>query len=244
MIGRTDREEGGIGVRKIGMVTIGQSPRNDVLSVMGPHLPRGVRVLQRGALDDFDGATVKELEPVAGQTLLVTVMRDGTEVRVAREKIAPLMQKAVDELVREGVECIVVLCTGGFEDLRADRLILLPGRLARGLIRSLASETGTRVGVVLPSAEQIPGEKEALRQQWGGLDVFVTSASPYTELETRKKEWKRAAEELRQAKVDIVYLNCMGMDEEMKRVVQEGTRKPVILASSIAARVVGELVGS
>ena len=73
--------------------------------------------------------------------------------------------------------------------------------------------------------------------------MFVTSASPYAEPEARAKQWKRAAEDLTQANVDLVYLDCIGMDEDMKHVIQQETRKPVVLASSTAARMVSELVG-
>jgi hypothetical protein len=36
----------------------------------------------------------------------------------------------------------------------------------------------------------------------------------------------------------------MGMDEEMKRIVRQETGKPVILASSVVARMVDELLGA
>ena len=38
-------------MRKIGMITVGQSPREDILRVMQGHLPQEVEVLQRGALE-------------------------------------------------------------------------------------------------------------------------------------------------------------------------------------------------
>ena len=39
---------------KIGLLTIGQSPREEIMSVMETHLPTGVEVLQHGALDGIE----------------------------------------------------------------------------------------------------------------------------------------------------------------------------------------------
>ena len=117
-----------------------------------------------------------------------------------------------------------------------------PGELAHGVI--LAMATGGRLGIVLPSASQIPHAKERRNDRWPGLDVVITSASPYVRPEKRGEEWGRAVEKLQAAGVDLVYLDCMGMGEDMKRTFREATQKPVILARSLAARIVGELIGS
>jgi protein AroM len=53
-----------------------------------------------------------------------------------------------------------------------------------------------------------------------------------------------AAGELKASDVDLVYLDCMGMDEEVKRIVRQETGKPVILASAVVARMVDELLGA
>jgi hypothetical protein len=45
-----------------------------------------------------------------------------------------------------------------------------------------------------------------------------------------------------QHQVDLVFLNCMGMNEQMKSTVQQGTGKPVLLLSSMLARMIAELV--
>jgi len=228
-------------MRKIGMITIGQSPREDIVSVMRNHFTQQVEILQRGALDDLDLSTVAELRPKPGQPTLVTRMRDGTEVKVTHEAVLPLMRKRIETLLAEGVELIVLLCTGEFPELQSERMLLRPGKLLHGLITALVD--GARLGVVMPSASQLPSPEERREERWGASDVVVTSASPYAEPEVRAKEWKRAAEELKEGGVDLVYLGCMGMDEEMKKIVQQVTRKPVILASSVVARMVDELIG-
>ena len=38
---------------RIGMVTPGQSPRDDIVPEVEPYLGKGIDILQAGALDDF-----------------------------------------------------------------------------------------------------------------------------------------------------------------------------------------------
>ena len=221
---------------KIGIVTIGQSPRDDAASQMRRYLTHEAQILQRGALDDLDPEAVAALRPKEGQHTLVTKLRDGSEVKVAHEEVVPRMQKAVDALVEEGAELIVLWCTGDFPMLQAERPILRPGKLLRAVLTALAGEA--RLGVVVPSAEQVP----IGQQQLAGLDVVVTHASPYAASETWEEAWRRAARELNASGVDLVYLDCMGMDEGAKSIVRQVTHKPVVLASSVVSRIVDELI--
>ncbi len=151
------------------------------------------------------------------------------------------MQEGLDDLVQEGVEFIVSLCSGEFPDFRADRMILHPDRLLHGVVAALAK--GVKLGVVLPSASQVPQAEKRRNAKWGASDLVIAAASPYAAQEIRSEEWLRVAEELKRSKVDLVFLDCMGMDEKMRVIVQRVTRKPVLLARSVVARIVGELLG-
>jgi len=225
-------------MRKIGLITVGRSPREDILRVMQDHLPQEVEVLQRGALDGLDRSAVAELRPEGGQSVLVTRMRDGAEVQVARQKVLSLMQGGIDALLEEGVELVVLLCTGEFPELQAGSRVLHPGEILRALVTALAR--GARLGVIVPLARQVSWASE----RWAGCDVVVTSASPYAEPGLRAGEWRWAAGKLGAAGVDLAYLDCMGMDQEMKRIVRQETGVPVVLASAVVARLVDELLGA
>ena len=64
------------------------------------------------------------------------------------------------------------------------------------------------------------------------IEAIVTSASPYTG-EQRLDDVRRAAERLASARVDLVWMTCVGMDEAMREVVCEVTGRPVVLARSM-----------
>jgi protein AroM len=112
-----------------------------------------------------------------------------------------------------------------------------PGKVFPSIVSALAS--GWKLGVIKPSAGQI----EQARSQFAnhGIDAVVTAASPYTG-EQRLRDVRAAAERLRDAGVDLVWMTCVGMDEAMRTIVREVTGKPVILARTILARVVDEFL--
>ena len=93
--------------------------------------------------------------------------------------------------------------------------------------------------MIKPSAGQI----EAERARYARLDIeaVVTSASPYVGGDERLALARRAAEKLRDAECDLIWMTCIGMDEPMREIVAEITGKPVVLARSILGRVIAEL---
>ena len=68
--------------------------------------------------------------------------------------------------------------------------------------------------------------------------IHVVSASPYGPLETVQQ----AAAELYRNQVDLVVLHCMGFSSDHRQVMREVTKKPVLVANSIVARTLAELV--
>jgi protein AroM len=76
-----------------------------------------------------------------------------------------------------------------------------------------------------------------------GIEAIVTSASPYVGPE-RLVLAAQAAQELRGAVCDLVWMTCIGMDEPMRAVVAEVSGKPVLLARSLLGRVTAELVAA
>ena len=87
----------------VGLVTIGQSPRVDVVPDMAAILGSGVTVRERGALDGLGRAEIAALAPRPGDDILVTRLADGTAAFVAKRHIVSRVQAAIGELERAGV---------------------------------------------------------------------------------------------------------------------------------------------
>ncbi len=88
--------------RKLGTITIGQSPRDDVIPEMLPYLGENVEVIQAGALDGLTYEEILEFEPKEGDYVLVSKLRDGRSVKFAEKHILPRLQNCIDKLEAEG----------------------------------------------------------------------------------------------------------------------------------------------
>ncbi len=223
---------------RIGMVTVGQAPRDDLVPFMTPLFTRPVAVLQAGALDGLDPREIAALGPEPGEPGIAARLSDGFETLISHGKIFPRVQRCVDRLRADGAELLVILCGADWTAIRSDVLVVNPGRVFPAVVSALAA--GRRLGVIKPVAAQI----EQARRQFAerGIEAVVTAASPYTP--RRLDEVCRAARELAAARVDLVWMTCVGMDDAMREAVCEVTRTPAILARSILARVIDELLAA
>ena len=67
-------------IMKIGAVTIGQSPRTDVMADMKAILGEEVEVLEAGALDGISMEEIKQMEPAKGDYVLVSRLQNGWSI--------------------------------------------------------------------------------------------------------------------------------------------------------------------
>lgn len=217
----------------LGLVTIGQSPRDDIMAQMLPLLPAGLDIQQTGALDGLTRDQIAELAPGPQDYVLHTRLRDGTAVTIGREKIVSRLQSCLTQLEGQGANLIVLLCTGEFPRLRSDVLLIEPDRLLFNVVRGLRPR---RAGILVP----LPSQIEAAAEKWGalGAETVFAAASPYR----GHIELTRAAEELAGQALDLVIMDCMGYTLTHKQAVMRTTGRPALLASRVVARIVGELV--
>ncbi len=227
-------------MRTIGFATIAEAPRDDVVPAIQSMLPSDVGVVERGNLNGLTSDEIAALAPGPGEVGIVARLKSGGETLLSHQKIMPRMQRLVDELVQdEGADLIVILCGADWSAIEAPVLVVNPGRVFPGVVSALAY--GRHLGIIKPSAGQV--EQERARYVRLGIDATVTSASPY-QASLRLDAVQRAAETLRDARCDLIWMTCIGMDEPMRDIVTSVTGKPVILARSVLGRIIGELVVS
>lgn len=218
----------------LGAVTVGQSPRDDVMAEMRRVLGVGVQILQVGALDEVSGVELSTSGATGDGRVLVSRMRDGTEVKIGEAFIVPRVQRCIESL-EDRVQAIVLLCTGSFPSLRSSTPLLFPDRILRHLVIAVGAG---RLGVLTPAPEQVGAQRE----RWRCVvpHVVVHAASPYGPPD----HIRRAAGALARAGVDLLVMDCIGYTHAMKKELQAALGCPIVLASSMVARVLGELVES
>jgi protein AroM len=217
----------------IGAITIGQSPRDDVLPEVLGVLGRGVQVIQRGAIDDLTLEEIESEAPAPGDSVLVSRMRDGTEVMLRREFVIPRLKQCI-HAIEDQVDLILMLCTDPFCGLESKKPLLSPGRIIVKLVAALGFR---RIGVVTPVAAQFREQ----RNKWSAVarDVFLQAASPYGDAE----QIIQAASALAEKDVELVVMDCIGYTRAMKAEVRRVTGRPTVLPTTTIARVAAELLG-
>ena len=221
-------------LKRLGVVTIGQAPRVDLVPEIRSILGEEVQIIEKGALDELSLKEVEAFYPGKGDEVLVTRMADGASVTVAEKYIYPRLKDQVESLEFAGVKVILVACTGEFPALDSISLIVYPQKVLYHVVVSLTQ--GLKLGVLIPDELQVVSAKK--RWSAAAREVVVEAASPYAGIE----KVESATDSLLMSGVDIVVMDCMGYTVGMKDLVSKRVRKPVILARSISAKVVSELL--
>lgn len=221
-------------MKKLGILTIGQSPRPDILQDLMPVFGENTALIEAGALDGLSEEEIKKLSPGEEERMLVTRLSDGTEVHVAEEKLTACMQQKIYEMETAGVDCILLLCTAAFHGLRCGVPLIEPRKILNRLVPLKSKDSS--IGVLSPEAEQV----EATKKDWHGIinHLEVLTASPYGSM----KEIERAAEQFSSMNIDFVVLDCMGYTEAIRRQIEEISGKTVILSKTLAAHRVMEIL--
>lgn len=219
----------------IGTVTIGQSPRVDMIPEISEILGPGIEIKESGALDDLSREEIDRLAPEEGDYVLVSRLRDGTSVQMAERHVLPLVEAKIEAHFNNGIPIVLLLCTGEFPEFEGG-LLVSPQKILYNAVSAIAA--GRRIGVLTPSAEQVAQSKK----RWSTLssEVEVAPASPYV---NGPEAVEKAAHKLKEAGCELTILDCMGYTKEMQNIVREITGKPAILGRGIAAHTLSELLG-
>lgn len=220
-------------MKKIGVLTIGQSPRNDVTPSFRRIIGEKVEIIERGALDSLTKSEIKEVAPKDGDITYISKLRNDTSVKINKTKLLPLLQAELIALEKE-VDLTIMLCTGDFPTIHATKPILYPDRILVKMIDAVLSE-GT-LGLVIPLEEQ----RNSLQEKWEelGLDIVVAVASPYSD-----SDFIKAGKELLDLGADVIALDCMGYSEVHQKDVSIGSGLPVIVSRTLVARIAKEYLG-
>jgi len=220
-------------LKKIGLVTTSQTPRTDVVPSLRTIVSRSVEFLETGALDDLTRQEILELAPKDDSDVLVSRVRDGSEVMFGKSHIILRLQRCIDNLNSKGVEVIALLCAGSFPRFESKAPIVRPDLLMYGFLKSIPNLR--RVGLLVPNErQQEPIGKEFEDE---GFGVVTSWLSPY-----RESSVEEAVKPFKMKDVTLISLLCMGYSPELKEKVVRLTSKPAILSQSLLAKAIDELL--
>ncbi len=220
-------------MKKIGMLTIGQAPRGDILPPLMEILGDGFEIVEAGALDDVTSEEIDQIEFEPDDYLLVSRMRDGTEVMITKRFILPRLQEKLRRLEEQGVGLTVIMCTGRFPKFESKGLVVTPQEILKGILEATLKRG--RLGVVYPAEEQMHMAETTFGRE--GVEVYADFLSPYK----GESDVEALADRLADQDLDLILLNCFGFSSNVKATVAERTSRPVILSNTLVARVLKEL---
>ena len=220
--------------KTLGVITVGQAPRDDISSLFAQHAPPGTRVILRGARDGLSDAEVDALVPESGSDTLYTRLRGGRDVKISKKAVIARSPEALAKLRDDGCDVLVYACTGDFPSMPGDESVLFPSRVLSGLASGLLQQG--RLGLLIPLAEQ--GEKLASKWSRLGVEVVVEALAP----SAGEQEADAAARRLAAKKPDLVAMDCMSYSPMTKAWVKPGLGVPTLLAITATGRVLRELL--
>lgn len=217
-------------VFKLAAVTVGQSPRDDILPEIREIIGGDIDITEVGVLDDLSAEDIAAMAPIGSEKRLCTRLRDGSEVVTSKAKTAIRLNTVLEQLGKANFDDIVLLCTGYFDDLHCSQPLIESQRLVDGYLTAM-SFGNRKIGVIVPLAEQTDEPKQHADYE----SAATTYASPYSGDRLRE-----AGQEL--ADMDLIVMHCMGYTNAMRQTVMKASGRPVVLARNVIATGINQLI--
>ncbi len=215
---------------KVGLLTIGQSPREDIVPEIRPLLHPWIEILEKGLLDGLTLEEIERLRPDAGEAPLVTSLKNGRQVELSEKKMSSMLAKAIDSMQKEiRIRAVGVFCTHDFPKRRFSLPVIFPFDYLKFLISRILNVK--ILGVVVPLESQV----EMTKEKWEGS--LVEAKSPYA----GGKSWQEIAKKFIAKNVDAVILDCIGYKIKDKQEMQSLLSVPVLLPRIILSYAINQL---
>lgn len=230
----TPRKQGILGMTSLGIATVGQAPRADIIAQFAEFMPAGTQIHLRGCIDGLSREAIAALAPGANEEVLYTKLADGSDTMVAKKHAIARAAATLDRLRADGAGAILFACTGAFPDTLGGADVVFPSRVLAGIANALLPKG--KLGLLVP----LPAQVDQLPKKWTrpGLTVVAEPLIPSGDEAASEAAARRMADHA----PDLVVMDCMSYTERHKQVVRRIVGKPTLLAVTTMARVLREMM--
>ena len=212
-------------VQTVAFVSIGQSPRNDVISDCKRICGDKFDILDLGALDGLSKKEVENLAPVPGESDLIAKLRNGQSVYLSHDRLMPYIELAVKKAIDGGADWTVVLCTGDFSNLISSVPLLLPNTI---LAHSVASvlKPDDKLTIVVPT----PGQVIEATERWAARGFEVAKVIVETPFQDHHDLFETLKSDELVQSTQALIADCFGFDIAFMNEVSKYYEKPIFVS--------------
>jgi protein AroM len=220
---------------RIAFVTIGQTPRSDIVPEMMAEIAVGLETQpsyeEFGVLDGLEGAELDAFRAQDGEHSFATRLASGEEIVSSKSRTEERLNDILAQIDRKGFDIVVLLCTGTRINPLQNTLVVEAQRIVDSTVEALAASC-RNLGVILPLERQVAEFAE--RHVFIG-NPTVVAASPYS-------GGGMAAGATGIAGCDLVVMHCMGYTAAMLEEVRSKVDAPVLLSRRMVAGLVRQMI--
>lgn len=209
---------------RVMFITVGRSPRRDIVPDILSILDEEVDVFEIGVLDNLSVGDIEDLSARAGEPSLCTYLSQNIQVVLSKAAVQQRLEAMLSELHPHDCDLAVLLSTGLAHNFRCPCPMVNAQRAVESAIISLSSR-GQTIGLIHPLQRQIDEIDVPV------LNQFNVSAS-YA-MEGDRDSLARAVMDV--ADSDVIVLHSVSYTEADREIVAQASRKPVLLARRIVA---------
>jgi protein AroM len=213
--------------RRIAFVTLGQSPRVDLVPEILSSLDSPVQPLEYGLLDDVNAKELRAAEPRPGEPAFLTRLRDGNHVELSVEWTHERFRDVYDRIKQRGSDLVVLTLASCGQDFRPDGATIQSDKVVERAIDAL-SNADLHLGIVVP-LDGLIRDHQMLGGPWERTSVAAARPGDFDAL-------SRAVSEMTDC--DILVLHSMGYTNADRDEVRRLAQKPVIMNRRLVANAI------
>lgn len=205
-------------------LTVGRTPRIDLLPEILEILDMDLDVVERGVLDDLTPDEIDEMLARPGEDALCTLLSENIRVVLSKAAVRRKLERILHDIKPYDCDLVVLLTTGLLRDFHSPRPMVNAQRAVEAAIMSLSSN-GQTIGLIHPLERQVTEIDIPVLQRF---NVTASHAS-----EGDRDQLARAVMDVSGS--DVIVLHSVSYTEADRNLVAQASRKPVLLTRRIIA---------
>lgn len=215
---------------RVAIVTLGQTPRIDVVPELCSLAERPMEALEFGVLDGVEPDVLRRIAPGPGEPALLSRLRNGSDIVMSIDWTSDRMQEIYSEIAAQDVDLVVLMSSLLGSVPAPARTTIFSDRVVARTIETFA-DAGLHVGILLSLDSQ--GDMVVRDRTRRPERVRAAIARPGDQAALQA-----AIDEL--ADCDVLILHSVTYSEEERLSAAERSGKPVVMARQLVASAIRE----